>query len=141
MNSSESSTVLSSWKEIANYMGKGVRTVQCWKRDLGLPVRRPVGASLKSAVVLSVDAWVVARFSMRTHNKNEIKANQTLFSTRTSLKEGIRTARELCKVNCVLTEQLTATIRLLAEHCDRFNTNILREHYFQNRPPPSTAQG
>ncbi len=34
-------TVLSSWKEIASYLGKGVRTVQRWERELGLPVRRP----------------------------------------------------------------------------------------------------
>jgi hypothetical protein len=33
--------VLSSWKEIAAYFGKGVRTVQRYERELGLPVRRP----------------------------------------------------------------------------------------------------
>jgi hypothetical protein len=33
--------VLTSWKEIAQYLGKGVRTVQRWERELGLPVRRP----------------------------------------------------------------------------------------------------
>jgi hypothetical protein len=35
--------VLSSWKDIANYFGKGVRTVQRWERELGLPIRRPNG--------------------------------------------------------------------------------------------------
>lgn len=34
-------TILSSWKEIASYLGKGVRTVQRWERELDLPVRRP----------------------------------------------------------------------------------------------------
>jgi hypothetical protein len=38
------STVLSSWKEIASYLGKGVRTVQRWERELRLPVHRPAGA-------------------------------------------------------------------------------------------------
>lgn len=33
--------VLTTWKEIAAYMGKGVRTVQRWEDELGLPVRRP----------------------------------------------------------------------------------------------------
>ena len=33
--------ILSSWKEIAAYLGKGVRTVQRWERELGLPVHRP----------------------------------------------------------------------------------------------------
>jgi hypothetical protein len=33
--------VLSSWKEIAQFLGKGVRTAQRWERELGLPVHRP----------------------------------------------------------------------------------------------------
>ncbi len=37
--------ILSSWKEIANFFGKGVRTVQRWERTLGLPIYRPEGAS------------------------------------------------------------------------------------------------
>jgi len=35
--------ILSGWKEIANYLGKGVRTVQRYERYMGLPVRRPAG--------------------------------------------------------------------------------------------------
>lgn len=34
---------LHSWKEIAGFVGRGVRTVQRWERDLGLPVHRPQG--------------------------------------------------------------------------------------------------
>jgi hypothetical protein len=36
--------VLSSWKEIAAYFGKGVQTVQRYERKLGLPIRRPSGS-------------------------------------------------------------------------------------------------
>lgn len=32
---------LNSWKEIARYMGRSVRTVQRWERELKLPVHRP----------------------------------------------------------------------------------------------------
>jgi hypothetical protein len=39
----EARPVLSSWKEIATYFGKGIRTVQRWERNLGLPIRRPNG--------------------------------------------------------------------------------------------------
>ena len=42
--------ILNSWKEIANYLGRGVRTVQRWERDLGLPVHRPKGKD-RSAVL------------------------------------------------------------------------------------------
>ena len=33
--------VLNSWKEIADYLNCGVRTVQRWEHDLDLPVYRP----------------------------------------------------------------------------------------------------
>jgi hypothetical protein len=36
--------VLGSWKEIAQFLGKGVRTVQRWEHELQLPVHRPSGA-------------------------------------------------------------------------------------------------
>ncbi len=52
--------VLSSWKEIASYLGKGVRTAQRWERELGLPVRRP---SLDHHVVIALtaelDQWIL----------------------------------------------------------------------------------
>ena len=35
------SNSLQSWKEIATYLKRAVRTVQRWERSAGLPVRRP----------------------------------------------------------------------------------------------------
>ncbi|MFZ0629825.1 MAG: hypothetical protein WA399_06155 [Acidobacteriaceae bacterium] len=66
-SSTASVAVLTSWKEIARYMGKGVRTVQRWEQDFGLPVRRPVGSS-KTAILArpgDLDAWVAFRCSSR----------------------------------------------------------------------------
>ncbi|MBZ5569306.1 MAG: hypothetical protein LAN64_15825 [Acidobacteriia bacterium] len=40
---------LNSWKEIAAYTGRGVRTVQRWEHQ-GLPVHRPKGKE-RSAVI------------------------------------------------------------------------------------------
>jgi excisionase family DNA binding protein len=49
---------LSSWKEIASYLGVNVRTAQKWERDRGLPVRRMGGArSRVNADTASLDAW------------------------------------------------------------------------------------
>ena len=45
------SKMLSSWKEIAHFFGKGVRTVQRWEKTLDLPIHRPAGAP--SNVVLA----------------------------------------------------------------------------------------
>lgn len=58
---SEPTPVLSGWKGIGRYLGKGVRTVQRWERQLGLPVRRTKNQGLKSAVLAlqtEIDAWV-----------------------------------------------------------------------------------
>ncbi len=53
---------LNSWKEIAQFLGRGVRTVQRWEHELGLPVRRPRGYS-KSPVIAfpcELQAWLAA---------------------------------------------------------------------------------
>jgi hypothetical protein len=64
---SPSSRVLSSWKDIARYMGKGVRTVQRWERDFGLPVRRARGANRKAILArpADLDAWVALQCPSR----------------------------------------------------------------------------
>lgn len=58
----ERSQFLSGWKEIANYLGKGVRTVQRYERQMGLPVRRPAGKPWGSVVATKaeLDGWVKA---------------------------------------------------------------------------------
>lgn len=52
--------VLNSWKEIAAYLGRGVRTVQRWEHDLGLPVRRPRGRDRSAVIALKpdLDKWL-----------------------------------------------------------------------------------
>jgi hypothetical protein len=124
------STVLSSWKDIARYMGKGVRTVQRWERHLGLPVRRPTGAAHKSAVLLDrsdVDAWMATRFSLRAPQKDEtVQLDLSSGSARTNLREGIRTARELRHANHALAEQISQSIRMLTERCDLLTTQSLQ---------------
>lgn len=51
---------LNSWKEIAQYLGRGVRTVQRWEAELGLPVRRPRGKSRSAVVAVrsELDEWM-----------------------------------------------------------------------------------
>lgn len=53
---------LNGWKEIAAHFGKGVRTVQRWEKELGLPVRRLGGArgEIVFAWVAELEAWWTA---------------------------------------------------------------------------------
>lgn len=53
--------VLGSWKEIAHYLGKSVRSVQRWESELGLPVHRPGQAGIVLAYPTELDCWVRSR--------------------------------------------------------------------------------
>lgn len=56
---------LTSWKDIACYMGKSVRTVQRWER-LGLPVRRQSNLIHTASILAYTDelnSWAVDHFS------------------------------------------------------------------------------
>jgi len=60
LSSPPSQHILNSWKEIAAYLGRGVRTVQRWEENLGLPVHRP-GGRMHSAVLAlpeELDQWL-----------------------------------------------------------------------------------
>ena len=52
--------VLSSWKEIASYLGRGIRTVQRYEQELHLPVRRVTGRTRSSVLALKsdLDVWL-----------------------------------------------------------------------------------
>jgi CheY-like chemotaxis protein len=51
---------LSSWKEIATFFGRGVRTVQRWEQSFGLPVHRPSRAdrNIVFAKASELEAWI-----------------------------------------------------------------------------------
>ena len=55
--------ILNSWKEIAGYVNRGVRTVQRWERDLAFPVRRPRGKARSAVIALrsDIDDWLRSR--------------------------------------------------------------------------------
>ena len=58
------SRALTSWKDIAFYLGRSVRTVQRWE-TLGLPVWRPPGIIHKASIIAYTDelnAWAVAHY-------------------------------------------------------------------------------
>jgi hypothetical protein len=95
--------VLGSWKEIANYLGKGVRTVQRWERCSGLPVHRPSGSS--KGVVLAfpaeLDRWARRQNgtetlpSCLTIQKNLALSNELINQTR-MLRDSTRELMKSC---------------------------------------------
>lgn len=104
--------VLNSWKEIAAYMGRGVRTVQRWEQELGLPVRRPRGKERSAVIALKsdLDRWLnrVPQGSLaerevttRRHNKLHvntdllIKRVQVMLERSAHMQETVKTTLEL----------------------------------------------
>jgi hypothetical protein len=136
-------TVLTSWKDIARYMGKGVRTVQRWERQLGLPVRRPTGAQHKSAVLVDrsdLDAWLATRFSSRPASRNlERVTDNPANSARAVLREKVRAARELRAANQVLIKQLCDSIRVLNERCNMLAEQTLLTGLNTATPPVTNS--
>jgi hypothetical protein len=63
------SDALQSWKEIAAYLKRGVRTAQRWERSAGLPVRRPRAGDRSPVFAFpsEIDQWLHSR-PMRTFN-------------------------------------------------------------------------
>ncbi len=93
--------VLGSWKEIANYLGKGVRTVQRWERCSGLPVHRPSGSS-KGVVIAfpaELDRWARRQDGrLQVPDQSHILKNLALSSELMAQTQTLRsTTRELMK--------------------------------------------
>lgn len=84
---------LTSWKEIAQYLGKGVRTVQRWERTFGLPVRRPAAHSkgIVFALAEDLDSWLQQQHEQRNANLNhEIERLRAALSEAAAENQALR---------------------------------------------------
>ena len=65
--------ILNGWKEIANYVSRGVRTVQRWER-FGLPVHRPAGQERTAVFALGheLDQWLLSRPTLAGMDDDEL---------------------------------------------------------------------
>lgn len=127
--------VLTSWKDIARYMGKGVRTVQRWEQDFGLPVRRPQGSNKKAILARphDLDAWVALRCSSRcqsavsivlpesdAHPANGSASSRASIGMLSALNAEIRTSRLLRTSNRTLMDEVRAALNRLQSELQSF---------------------
>jgi len=65
------SHTMTCWKEVAQFLGKGVRTVQRWEHEIGLPVHRPNGT--RRGVILAysdeIEAWAQSPGEDQSHSE------------------------------------------------------------------------
>jgi len=84
----ENHLVLNSWKEIAEYMGRGVRTVQRYERELRLPVHRPAGKSRSAVIAFAdeIDCWMRKTPLSSSTNGNAVEWRRLLTNSQLLLK-------------------------------------------------------
>ena len=135
--------VLNSWKEVAVYLGRGVRTVQRWELELGLPVRRPRGKS-RSAVIAfkpEIDQWLsrtpkeiiskeagFIKLSKATSHTQTLHSNTQVLVSKT--RQVLERSVGLCEQSKHLCEQidraLILTARLAGPHKPGAPTPIMQ---------------
>jgi hypothetical protein len=89
---------LNSWKEIATYVGRGVRTVQRWERELGMPVRRPhrKHRTVVIGIPHELDAWLADApccLSRHEHHGQLKRRSQLLADTYSNIQEALNVIR------------------------------------------------
>ena len=108
--------ILNSWKEIASYLNRGVRTVQRWEAELGMPVRRPRGKGRSAVIAMrsELDQWIK---SCPTETDEETKPQVTSFAQFPMLLSLRASTLELHRLRDEMTrsrEQLSVVLSELA---------------------------
>jgi hypothetical protein len=114
----EQPELLTSWKEIASYLGKGVRTVQRWEQQFGLPVRRP-NEKVKGIVHATrheLDRWLEEQWSQRSIGNG---IPQSISERLEAVRANIKYSAELRHANRVLLQGIRASASLIHRECDR----------------------
>ncbi len=117
VTSAQAPVVLGSWKEIAAYLGKGVRTVQRWEQQFGLPVRRPNGRSegIVYATREELDRWIMSGRVGRVVNEPATPANGN--GPLPSAQAGVTVAKDLVAISRQLRQDLRRNADALATQC------------------------
>ncbi len=115
--------VLHSWKDIANYTGRGVRTLQRYEAKLGFPIHRPAGKS-RSAVLAfpkEIDEWLgkapmtsTAPRPLRPLTANELRERQEWRAVTANAKlsrERARVAYEGCRQQSKRVQEMVERIK------------------------------
>jgi hypothetical protein len=108
------SAILNSWKEIAAYFDRGVRTVQRWCSELHLPVHkvRPTPRSPVFAYKLELDGW------MRQCAQRDGKDSRYVSQDGTKSSVGEKAKNSMDKMSLLVSQQQDQLHRL-AEQVSR----------------------
>ena len=107
---------LTSWKEIASYLGKGVRTVQRWERERGLPVRRPCESDKHVVIALPAELQEWLRGPMKQRNEHSTTTRVRPSPADERIVSAIQKVRE---TTCEVRRRSEDLYRISAQLCAR----------------------
>jgi len=127
----ESTQILSGWKDIASYLGKGVRTVQRYERELALPVRRPAGKPAGSVVATKteLDAWICASPIRETFDLTTPPAITQSANAAARIKEGIAEMKRLRDEMLALRGEVKSSLLTLRKNIVTLTGEIKPNNY------------
>lgn len=131
----ESPHFLSGWKEIANYLGKGVRTVQRYESEAGLPVRRPARNPSGGAVLATkaeLDGWVSASPIREAFRLRDLDTENP--SPARAINKGVSEMKRLREEMFALRNQMNATVRILQDHICQLQGELNRSTWKDYSP-------
>lgn len=135
------------WKEIANYLGMGVRTVQRYERELHLPIHRPGGQrGTVIAFKSELEEWItsnsianglVQRRRALDKNTNKVGADFLRIDSEVALtfsglalatktEEKRRRASQVARKAYVTIKRLSPNIKLTEAQTRKLNANLQR---------------
>ncbi len=114
-----------SWKEIAAYLGKGVRTVQRWEWQFGLPVQRPTARSkgIVRASRKELDEWMKSEWSrpaMKAREAGPVNLRDSPTMKRIANTHDLRASHQ------ELLKQFQESLRMLKTNCEELR-GIVRQ--------------
>jgi hypothetical protein len=136
VSSKRKADILNSWKEIASYLDRGVRTVQRWERDSQLPVHR-LGTSKVGPVFAfpsELDLWLngairsTPRKQFQTNNRPAVTRDQvsSLAASFARSRLLMRQLSDRAVLQQQRTQKLLQTVQILTQHriskSDRYQT-------------------
>jgi hypothetical protein len=117
--------ILSGWKDIANHLGKGVRTVQRYEHELRLPIHRPAGKARGAVITTTaeLDSWVNASplresFALRRELPKSVPVLENLSA---AVAEHRRLRKEIARLRVGIRdemERLREKLKVISCHTD-----------------------
>ena len=134
-------TVFSSWKEIAQFFGKSVRTVQRWERTLELPIIRPDNASgnIVLAKVADLEAWLLKPAALDAQSR-AVEASQDWSRSRIECKKRVARMESLLADLTRHTERLRENTSAMSASCLRIKALSLRTEPAASRSATTFAE-